>query len=129
MKSHKSRTKRWTVQQLSVGGVLALAVLGCGSSTVPNAEFANTQGAISAAEANGAQNTPQASLYLKMSRDGLALAQEQMAKDQNEEALRTLERAKADAMLATSLTANAQLQQQAAVALKEIESLQNEGSQ
>ncbi len=64
-----------------------------------------------------------------MSKDGLALAQEQMAKDQNEEALKTLERAKADAMLATSLTANAQLQEEAAVALKQIENLQNEGSQ
>jgi hypothetical protein len=109
--------------------MLALLVLGCGTVPAPNAEFADTQGAISAAEATGAQNTPQASLYLKMSKDGLKLAQEQMAKEQNDEARRTLERARADALLATSLTANAHLQQEAALALKQIEDLENESPQ
>jgi predicted transposase YbfD/YdcC len=122
-----SNIKSRTVRQLSAGGMLALLIVGCGSSAVPNAEFANAKGAVSAAEASGAQDTPQASLYLKMSKDGLILAQQQMAEEQYDEARRTLEKAEADAALAASLTANALALRDATAAHKQIEELQNEG--
>lgn len=127
MKSQKSEVVRTTLQ-VSALGALALLLVGCGSTAVPNAEFADTKGVTSAAEASGAQETPQASLFLKMGTDGLEVAKEQMAKGDNKGALKTLQEAKADARLAISLTSNAQVEEQAVAALKQVDDLQSQKS-
>ena len=108
---------------LSILGVVIL-VGGCASAAVPNAKVADAQSAISAAEATGAQAVPEASLYLKMAKDGVEAAKQQIRNDENEKAARTLERAKADAELAKSLTTEAKVRQGADQALERIENLQ-----
>lgn len=127
MKSQESKVMQ---AALRLGAVSALTLLatGCASTPAPNAEFADTKGVTSAAEASGAQDIPEASLYLKMSKDGLALAEEQIAKGENQEAVETLHQAKADARLAISLTSNAQVEQQAIAAIKQVEDLQSQSS-
>lgn len=57
-------------------GALTVLATGCASTPAPNAEFADTKGVTSAAEASGAQDIPEASLYLKMSKDARLAASE-----------------------------------------------------
>ncbi len=129
MKPHTYAQRRRILIGISrigtVGATLLLAA-GCGSAATPNAEFADTRAAIAEAEGTGAQAVPEASLYLKMAHDGVEQAEEQMREEQNEEATATLERAKADAKLAKSLTNEAKVREEADLALDRIKDLQSQ---
>ncbi len=130
MHHHKPTTEQLThmgarAQAIAMAGLIAAA---CGSAAVPNAEFADAKASLGAAQASGAQDVPEASLYLKMATDGIAAAETQMEKEQNEDAAMTLQRAKADAELARSLATKAKAQADADVALKRIETLQQQNA-
>jgi hypothetical protein len=109
-------------------GVAALFAAGCGTAAVPNAQFAETKASVGEAQASGAQDIPEASLYLKMATDGVTSAEAQMTRHENKGAALTLQRAKADAELAKSLTTKAKAKAEAEVALKRIEELQHENA-
>jgi hypothetical protein len=109
-------------------GVAVLFAAGCGSGAVPNAQFADTKASVGAAQASGAQDIPEASLYLKLATDGVASAEAQMGKHENKGAALTLKRAKADAELAKSLTTKAKVKAEAEVALKRIDDLQDQNA-
>ncbi len=108
------------------GALLGGAVAGCGAS-VPYEEVASARSAVSAAEASGAQEVPQASLHLKMARDGIAEA-ERVMEDEPEQAKEILERARADAELAKSMTEEDQARREADIAIQRIERLQQSNS-
>ena len=76
----------------------------CGGSALPPARIADTQSAISAAAAVGADNNPQAALHLKMARDQLKQAQALVNDGKDDEARLVLERANADAEVALMIT-------------------------
>ena len=131
MNSHKQTLtllERASARSTHAIGAVALFAAGCGSAAVPNAQFADTKASVGAAQASGAQDIPEASLYLKMATDGVASAEVQMGRDENEAAASTLQRAKADAELAKSLTTKAKVQAEAEVAIKRIEDLQGQNS-
>lgn len=85
-------------------GLIGLALAGCGGSALPPAQVTETQSAISAAEAVGAVNNPQAALHLKLANDQLQQAETLVKEGDDEEARLFLERAHADAVLAQTLT-------------------------
>jgi hypothetical protein len=80
-----------------------VAVIATGCSTTPLRTEASTSG-ISAAEAVGAADVPQAALYLQLAKEGLERARSLAAKNDHEEAASMLLRAEADAELAVMLS-------------------------
>src|SRR5687767_14562656 len=94
--------------------ILALGlVAGCGASSVPVGASTDARSAISAAEAVGAENQPQAALHLKMARDQVRQADAMIRNGDNEEARLVLQRAKVDAELALALSREAQMRARA----------------
>jgi hypothetical protein len=102
---------------------LTILIVGCGSSTSPSATEAMS--AVSAAEAVGARNDPQAALHLKMAKDQVRAAEALIREGDKDEARLVLERAKVDAELAQVLTREAQMRARAQQAQQEIERLQH----
>jgi hypothetical protein len=90
----------------------------------PHAALTETQSTVAAAEAKGAQQVPEASLYLKMAKDGVQSAQGLMNEDKNRRAAAVLQRARLDAELAASLATEDQAKQQAQQQLDRVKSLE-----
>jgi hypothetical protein len=81
----------------------AAALAACGGAQLNQTKLAEVQASLTAAEAVGAANQPQAELHLQLARDQLAQAQ-RVAEDGHEErAALLLERSRADADLALQL--------------------------
>ncbi|WP_437596192.1 DUF4398 domain-containing protein [Sorangium sp. So ce590] len=113
-----------------LAALLGLALVGCGGSVPPpNDQLAASQAAIRAADEVGAETDPQATLHLKLAREQLDKARQQMAAEDNESALRLLERAEADAELALAIAKARSTQAQAQEALKQVEKLKQAGVQ
>lgn len=72
----------------------------CGGAPVPHDQMSAAQAAVRAAEVGGAQSDPQAALQLKRANDQIAEAKARIEDGDNEEALRLLQRAEADAEVA-----------------------------
>jgi len=88
-----------------ISATLLIALIGaCGGSSLPPAKVAETQSAISAAAAVGADANPQAALHLKMARDQLKQAQGLVNDGNDDDARLVLERANADAEVALMIT-------------------------
>ncbi len=108
-----------------IGGaaaVLALAVA-CGGAQLPAKDVSTVNAEIKAAEVVGASQNPRAALHLKLAQDQLREAQ-QLADDGDEDEARlTLERARADAELATALAQEARAAQEAQEALNRVNQL------
>lgn len=85
-----------------VGATAVLVACG-GSYPPPDEHLAAAEAASRSAKEVGAQQDPQASLYLKLADDQIADAKTKMAKGDNGEADRALIRAKADAELSLQL--------------------------
>ena len=100
---------------------LAALLVGCGGSSLPPTTMSDTQSAISAAAAVGAE----AALHLKMARDQLRHAQALVADGQDDEARLVLQRAQADADVALMITREAQASQSLEKAKAEVEALQS----
>lgn len=99
--------------------------MGCASHAVAPARFADTQAAISAADAVGAEREPQAALHLKMARDGLAKAKALAADGDEDEAELALSRAAVDAEAALMVTREAEARREAQKAAEDVRSLTN----
>jgi hypothetical protein len=106
----------------------ALAV-GCSSQQAPHTALTEAQSEVSAAEARGAQDVPQASLHLKMAKDAIAEAETLMKDGENEKARAALERAHVDAKLAKSLATENQIKEQAQEQIDRVKSLEQANAQ
>jgi len=104
---------------------LITLLIGCGGSSLPPAKVADTQSSISAAEAVGADQNPQAALHLKMARDQLKQAQGLVNDGKDEEARLVLERATADAEVSLMITREAQASANVKKAQGDVEGLQS----
>ena len=102
-----------------------LLIVACGGSSLPPAKVADTQSAISAATAVGADQHPQAALHLKMARDQLGQAQGLINDGKDDEAKLVLQRADADAEVALMITREAQASANVKKANDDVQGLQN----
>ncbi len=103
-------------RQSGVGLALALAVIACGGASLNQAKLTETQTAMQAAETLGAANDPKAKQSLQRARDELAEAK-RLAKDgDGDRGNLYLERATADAELASQLTRTASEEEKARAA-------------
>jgi hypothetical protein len=111
--------------QLNLGGAVCAALLmaACGGAAAPTQKLSNAQATIRGAHEVGAEQNPKAALHLKLARDQVASAQRQMANDDNEDAMLTLNQAQADADLALALAREARERQQAEQARARIDEL------
>jgi hypothetical protein len=109
-------------------GVLAVAasVAACGSTVLSEPKLTSAKTAVSAAEAVGAVDEPQAALHLKMAQDAIAEAEKHIAEGRDEQAIPLLERALADAQLAREMTAEADGRRSADAAVARLETLQRD---
>ncbi|WP_437964371.1 DUF4398 domain-containing protein [Sorangium sp. So ce260] len=113
-----------------LAALLGLVLAGCGGTVPPpNDQLAASQAAIRAADEVGAETDPQATLHLKLAREQLEKAKQLMAAEDNESAMRLLERAEADAELALAIAKARSTQAEAQEALKQVEKLQQAGVQ
>lgn len=104
---------------------VTLSVAACGGSSLPPAKAGDTQSAISAAAAVGAEQHPQAALHLKMARDQLKQAQDLAANGNDDEAKLVFDRADADAQVALIITREAEASANVKKTQSEIQGLQN----
>jgi hypothetical protein len=109
---------------LIVTVALAGWAMACGGAALPSESLTSAKEAVSAAEAVGAKDEPQADLHLKMAQDGIIEAEKHIAENENKEAVPLLERAIADAELARELTDEAKKQRSADEALARLQTLQ-----
>jgi hypothetical protein len=111
---------------------LVLGLLGCSAlaactgTPVPQSQLAEAKSATTAARAVGANDEPQAALHLKLAEDAIVDAERLIADDENDAALRMLQRARADAQLALSLTEMADRQAKATAAIQRLETLERD---
>lgn len=114
-------------KHLACGSALtAIMILstGCAKTEPPHTALSKAQSAVSAAEAKGAQKVPDASLYLKMAKDGIDQAEALMNEDEHERAAAVLERARVDAELAISLATEEDMKNKAQEQMNRAKSLQ-----
>ena len=107
-------------------GVAMLGVAfaaGCGGAQLPAKDVSEVNAEIKAAEVVGATDNAQAALHLKLAQDQLQEAQRLSEEGDEEEARLTLERARADAELATALAQEAEAAEEAQQALNKVNEL------
>ena len=95
---------------------------------MPHDALSAAQADVKGAEVGGATENPKAALHVKLAKDQIELAQKQINDGDNEEALRTLNRAQADAELALALAKEAKAQGEAAEASEQVGKLRKEMS-
>lgn len=88
---------------LMIGGLLCVLVAG-GCSNSPPLDTGSSAAAIHTAEADGADQTPRASLHLQLAREALDGALALAEKGETDQASSMLQRAEADAELALLLS-------------------------
>lgn len=114
-------------RQLAYGLALSsimISIAGCAQTPPPHTALTEAQSRVAAAEAQGAQQVPQASLHLKMAKDSIEEARMLMNEDRNERAAVVLERARMDAELAASLATEEAMKKKANEELERVKSLQ-----
>lgn len=111
--------------KITYSAALSVALV-AGCASVPRSQLTDTQAAITAAEALGAQQEPEASLHLKLAREQLDEAQEFIDEGENNRAATVLERAELDAELAMALARKAEVYNEAQMAWNEVQELQEE---
>jgi hypothetical protein len=114
---------KWRVLGLAA---FCFSTAACGSAAVSQETVVAAKSSVSAAEAVGAQDEPQASLHLKMAKDDIEYAEQLMDENKNDEARSALERAKYDADLASALTREVRTKEAAEAAATRIQELQKE---
>lgn len=120
-------TRPKVVSIIWCGAVLCgLLAAGCGSAVGTDRSYTETAATVRAAEAIGAEDTPQAALHLKMARDGLSEAERLMNDDEHDQAMLVLDRAEADADLALALAQEAEAEAEAQEALDKVEKLRQQ---
>jgi hypothetical protein len=111
-------------KNLAFSAAIAAWTLACGGAILPSESLTTAKEEVSAAEAMGARDEPQADLHLKLAEDGIVEAEALIADKRNEEAAPKLERAIADAQLARELTEKAEKKAAAETALARLETLE-----
>lgn len=106
----------------------ALALPACASGTLPQQQLMDTQAAIASTEELGGKEDPDAKLHLEYARDQLDGAKRLMARGDDDEANRMLDRAEVDAELALELARTEQLRKESKAAWAEVDELRTEGS-
>lgn len=101
--------------------------IGCGTKSLPEPQNSQSRSAIRAATETNANNYPSASLYLKMATDEIKRAEALIEDDEEEGALRALQRAEIDAELALDLARAEQAREDARQALARVQELRREG--
>ena len=104
--------------------VMAALAGACASRGIPRERLASSQGSIRAAEEMGANDVPQASLYLQFAREQAEEAQELYKRGDDERATQLLMRAEADAKLSLAITRAEPLKAEAADAEKKLQAYQ-----
>ena len=107
---------------------ISVTMLACGGAPVPHDALSAAQADVKGAEVGGANENPKAALHVKLAKDQIAKAQQQMNDGDNEEAERTLIRAQGDADLALALAKEAKAQNDAAEASEQVGKLRKEMS-
>lgn len=95
----------------------------CASSTLPQQQLMNTQGAIASAQELKAAENPDAKLHLQYATEQLAAAKRLMDDNEKTEARRMLDRASADADLALTLARTAKVHRESLAARAEVDQL------
>lgn len=111
--------------------ILASVVLGlsaCASGTLPQQQLMQTQSAIASTEELSAED-PDAKLHLKYAREQMDNAQRLMARGEEEEARRMLDRASADANLALALARTEKVRKESDDARAKVDALRGGGSE
>jgi hypothetical protein len=108
--------------------LLAASLSACASAALPEPKLTSAKTSVSAAEAVGAVDEPQAALHLKMAQDAIVEAEKHIAENHEEKAIPLLERAFADAQLARELTDEAEGQRSADEATARLATLQQNTS-
>lgn len=113
------------------GGFISCAVIfcGCTNQEPPHSALTAAESAVSAAEARGAQQVPQASLHLKMAKDSIAQAEELIKEDEFDAAHVALQRAEMDAKLAESLATEEEAKGKAREQMERVNTLQQSNAQ
>ena len=99
----------------------ALGTACAASPRLPPAAVTNVESEIRAAEVLGAEEHPEAALYLKLAKDQVSEAKQLASDRQGEKARLTLDRARIDAELALALAREAEAEREAQATLDEIE--------
>jgi hypothetical protein len=103
--------------------LLGCTAMACGGSSLPPPKVTGAEKAITAADAVGAEYTPQGALHLKMARDRLAEAKRLLEDGESDEARLVLEGAKADAELSLMLARTGQARAAAEQARRDVNEL------
>lgn len=99
----------------------------CATTVLPQQQLADTQAAIASTETLGGEQDPDAKLHLQYAREQMERAKRMMAAGDDDEALRMLDRATADAELALALAKTEQMRKRSTEAKEELEKLKSEG--
>jgi len=85
----------------------------CAIAPIPIDRLASTEASYRGAQEAGADSVPQARLHLKFANDGIVEGRRLIAAQNNDEAVKVLDRARADAELSLGLTREAQAEWEA----------------
>jgi hypothetical protein len=111
------------MNQVAIAG-LALTIFGC-AATEPLPQFPETEAAVAAAETVGANENPKAALHLKLAKDQLHAAKLLVEDGDEDKARLTLDRARQDAELALALTQEQKAREEAQLAIRRVDELEN----
>ncbi len=117
--------KETRMRHLSLAST-ALLIVACGGAAIPQEQLTSSKATISVAQAEGAQNEPQAQLHLKLAQEQVAKAEALIADGDNEEATQMIDRAQADADLAVALAKEAKSKKEAQDTIEQLERLKKE---
>ena len=104
----------------------ALVVAGCGGAALPAERLASAEAATRGAAEIGAEQTPEASLHLKLARDQIAQAKGMIEDGENDRAGSVLSRAEVDAELALALTRETAARAEASAVIQEAQALRRQ---
>jgi hypothetical protein len=106
--------------------ICAVVAAGCGGAALPADRLASAEATTRGAAEIGAEQTPQASLHLKMARDQIAQAKALIKDGDNDRAGYVLSRAEVDAELALALTRETVAQAEANAVMQEARALRQQ---
>jgi hypothetical protein len=108
---------------IAVPALIAALFFACGGAPKPEARMASSEGAIRGAREAGADNVPQATLYLKLAEEQRAKALDLVKDGENHRAAFMLARSEADAELAVALARQSAAERDAARASDQVNEL------
>jgi hypothetical protein len=103
--------------------VVVTAAVGCATAPIPSEKLAATEGAARAAEEFGANEHPEAQLYLKLAQEQLDEAKSRIERKDMDRVPALLARAQADAELALELSKSIEAKEEAERLAREVAGL------